>query len=316
MEYIVQTNDLSKKYFNPKSIISKNAPKEFTALNKANINVPYGSIYGLVGKNGAGKTTLIRVLCGLQPPTNGSFSILGVKDTDPNILEIRRKIGMTIETPAIYSDLTAENNLKVQHDILGIKGHGSIKDNLKFVGLEDTQWKPVKSFSMGMKQRLAIAIALCNNPELLILDEPINGLDPQGIVEVRELILKLNKERNMTILLSSHILEELSKIATNYGFISNGTIIQELSANELERAVQKETHLWTSGDGTETVLKELNQNPFKKISDNHFILYNNVNVTPLVLHLYNKGIMVERISENEQSLEDYFLNLVGGKKDV
>ena len=314
MEYIIKTQNLSKRYLNPKSIINKKSPKEFIALDKANINVPKGSIYGLVGKNGAGKTTLIRVLCGLQNPTDGSFAILGVENTESKMIDVRRKIGMTIENPAVYPDLTAEKNMMVQYDILGLKNYNSIKDILKFVGLEDTQGKSVKSFSLGMKQRLAIAIALSGNPELLILDEPINGLDPEGIVEIRNLIIKLNKERNMTILLSSHILEELSKIATHYGFISNGTIVQELSAEELENAVQKETHMWTKDGNAESVLKQLNKNPFKKISDNHFVLYDNVIVTPLVIYLHNHGVIVERISENEQSLEEYFLNLVGGEK--
>ena len=314
MEYIIQTQNLSKRYFNPKGIIDKKSPKKFIALDKANINVPKGSIYGLVGKNGAGKTTLIRVLCGLQNPTEGSFAILGVENTESKMIDVRRKIGMTIENPAVYPDLTAEKNMMVQYDILGLKNYNSIKDILKFVGLEDTQGKPVKSFSLGMKQRLAIAIALSGNPELLILDEPINGLDPEGIVEIRNLIIKLNKERNMTILLSSHILEELSKIATHYGFISDGTIVQELSAEELENAVQKETHMWTKDGDAESVLKQLNKNPFKKISDNHFVLYDNVIVTPLVIYLHNHGVIVERISENEQSLEEYFLNLVGGEK--
>ena len=202
MEYILQTNKLTKKY------------KNFRALNGLTMNIPKGSIYGFVGKNGAGKTTLIRLICGLQEPTKGSYTIYGIKNKDRRISHARRRMGAVVETPAIYMDMTAEDNLKQQCLILGIPTYDSIPDILKLVGLENTGNKKAKNFSLGMKQRLGIAVALVGNPDFLVLDEPINGLDPQGIIEIRELILKLNQEYQITVLISSHILDELSRLAT------------------------------------------------------------------------------------------------------
>ena len=219
MEYILETNDLRKQY------------KDFKALNGLTMHVPKGSIYGFVGKNGAGKTTLIRLISGLQIPTSGDFKIYGISYKDNNISNARKKMGAVVETPSIFHDLTAYENIKMQYDILGIKDYRTINDLLKLVGLENTGKKMAKNFSLGMRQRLGIAVALCGSPEFLVLDEPINGLDPEGIVEIRKLIKKLNKERNITILISSHILDELSRVATHYGFIADGKIIKEMSAS-------------------------------------------------------------------------------------
>ena len=222
MEYILETNDLKKQY------------KDFKALNGLTMHVPKGSIYGFVGKNGAGKTTLIRLISGLQKPTSGDFKIYGISYKDNDISNARKKMGAVVETPSIFHDLTAYENIRMQYDILGIKDYKTINDLLKLVGLENTGKKMAKNFSLGMRQRLGIAVALCGSPEFLVLDEPINGLDPEGIVEIRKLIKKLNKERNITILISSHILDELSRVATHYGFIADGKIIKEMSAEEFE----------------------------------------------------------------------------------
>ena len=211
MDNILEVSSLTKKY------------KNFTALDNFSMSVPRGSIYGFVGNNGAGKTTLIRLVCGLQTPTSGDIK-----------LDVSGKnIGAVVETPSIYLDMTAKDNLKQQYRLLGIKDFSSIDDLLKLVGLENTGKKKAKNFSLGMRQRLGIAVALCGDPEFLILDEPVNGLDPQGIIEVRELLIKLSREKGMTILISSHILDELSKLATHYGFISNGRMIREMSAEDL-----------------------------------------------------------------------------------
>ena len=199
MNYILQTNSLTKKY------------KNFQALNGLTMNVPKGSIYGFVGKNGAGKTTLIRLICGLQEPTSGNFSLYGIRNDSKDIIKSRRRMGAVVETPSIYMDMTAEENLKQQYLILGLPSYEGIPELLKLVGLENTGKKKAKNFSLGMKQRLGIAIALAGDPDFLVLDEPVNGLDPQGIVEMRELILKLNRERQITVLISSHILDELSR---------------------------------------------------------------------------------------------------------
>ena len=199
MEYVLQTNAVRKEY------------GHFKALNGLSMNVPKGSIYGFVGKNGSGKTTLIRLACGLQQPTEGEIKIYGVGHKDRAVYRARRRIGAVVETPSIYLDMTAEENLKEQYRILGMPSFDDIGTLLHLVGLENTGKKKARNFSLGMRQRLGIAIALAGNPDFLILDEPVNGLDPQGIVEIRELILKLNHEHGITVLISSHYLDELSK---------------------------------------------------------------------------------------------------------
>ena len=206
MDYVLKTNALCKSY------------RKFHALNGVTMNVPKGSIYGFVGRNGAGKTTLIRLICGLQEPSSGEFTLYGTKHTDSKISKARRRMGAVVETPAYYGDMNAAENLKMQYAMLGLPTYDGIDALLKLVRLDDTGKKKAKDFSLGMKQRLGIALALCGNPDFLILDEPINGLDPQGIVEIRELILRLNRERNITVLISSHILDELARLATHYGF--------------------------------------------------------------------------------------------------
>ena len=227
MEYILTAESLGKQY------------RHFKALDSFSIHVPKGSIYGFVGKNGAGKTTFIRLICGLQEPTSGSYTLYGAKNTDPSITKSRRRMGAVVETPSIYLDMTAEDNLKEQYRIIGLPSFDDIPELLRLVGLENTGKKKAKNFSLGMKQRLGIAIALAGSPDFLILDEPVNGLDPQGIIEMRELILKLNQERQITFLISSHILDELSRLATHYGFIDSGHMVKELSARELDAACRK-----------------------------------------------------------------------------
>ena len=203
------------------------------------MNVPKGSVYGFVGRNGAGKTTLIRIVCGMQMPSDGDFELYGNKYSDGNINSSRRRIGSVVETPSIYSDMTAEENLRQQYQVLGLPDYSGIPELLKLVGLGNTGSKKVRNFSLGMRQRLGIAVALCGSPDFLVLDEPVNGLDPEGIVEIRELILKLNHEKKITVLISSHILDELSKLATHYGFINNGRMIREMSAEELDASCRK-----------------------------------------------------------------------------
>ena len=301
MEYILETSNLTKQYGN------------FKALNGLTMHVPRGSIYGFVGKNGAGKTTLIRIICGLQTPTNGDFKIDGISYKDKNINTIRQKMGAVVETPSIFHDLTAYDNLKMQYDILGIDDYTTINDLLKLVGLENTDKKLAKNFSLGMRQRLGIAIALCGNPEFLVLDEPINGLDPEGIIEIRNLIKKLNQERKITILISSHILDELSRVATHYGFIADGKIIKEMSAGEFLDDCKKSINV-VADKSIESVLKE-NKYNYKLIKDNIANIYGEIEITPLVLKLHEKGISVIKINENEENLEHYFFSLLGGKKD-
>ena len=299
MEYILKTNKL-KKYYG-----------KFRALDGLTMNVPKGSIYGFVGKNGAGKTTLIRLICGLQFPNDGEFRLYNVKNNDNKINVVRKRMGAVVETPAIYPEMTAYDNLKIQFDILNIKNYDEIDDLLKLVNLDDVEDKLAKNFSLGMRQRLGIAVALCGNPEFLVLDEPINGLDPEGIVEMRNLLIKLNKERNITILISSHILDELSRIATYYGFIKDGKMVKEISAEEFEKECKHTIKLEVDSSKLEAVLKKEKYN-YKLISDRCVELYGNVEITPLVLMLHKENINVLKLTESDESLENYFFNLLGG----
>ncbi|MBQ3969234.1 MAG: ATP-binding cassette domain-containing protein [Clostridia bacterium] len=298
--YVLQTKDLYKKYRN------------FNALNGVTMNVPRGAIYGFVGKNGAGKTTLIRLICGLQFPSKGEYELYGIKNKDKNISQSRRRIGAVIETPSIYLDMTAEENLKQQYRILGVPSFDGIDDILKLVGLDNTGKKKAKNFSLGMRQRLGIAIALCGSPDFLVLDEPINGLDPEGIVEIRELILKLNKERKITFLISSHILDELSKLATHYGFIDQGKIIKEMSAEELEQSCQKSVNIKvTNINALTTVLDNMNIE-YKVIDDSTADIFAKPNLTQLVTALAEKNCEILSIQEQDENLESYFMSLIGG----
>jgi ABC-2 type transport system ATP-binding protein len=277
------------------------------------MNVPQGSIYGFVGKNGAGKTTLIRLVCGMQLPTSGELELYGAKLTDnKEMSRSRRRMGAVVETPSIYYDMTAVDNLKQQYRILGLPSFDGIDDILKLVGLEDTGKKKAKHFSLGMRQRLGIAIALCGDPDMLVLDEPINGLDPQGIIEIRELILKLNRERNITVLISSHILDELARLATHYGFIDKGRIIREMSAEDLESACRKCMRINVTD--TAVLAKVLDDMglEYTIIDDSHADIYAKPNITQLSMALANENCEVLTVEEHDESLESFYISLVGG----
>ncbi|MCH4000613.1 MAG: ATP-binding cassette domain-containing protein [Lachnospiraceae bacterium] len=300
MEYVLQTDNLTKCY--------KNIP----ALDGLTMHIPKGAIYGFVGRNGAGKTTLIRLICGLQEPSSGSFSLFGIRNDSKDIVNSRRKIGAIVETPAIYMDMTAEENLRQQYRILGISSYVSIPEILKLVGLENTGKKKVRQFSLGMKQRLGIAIALSGDPEFLILDEPTNGLDPQGIVEMREMILKLNREREITVLISSHILDELSRLATHYGIIDHGQMVKELSAQELNAACRKCVRVEVSDTSVLARVLDAMGVEYQIISDTTADVFASVNVTQLTLALAKEKCEVLSMQERDESLENYFLSLTGG----
>lgn len=302
MEYVLETNSLTKSY------------RKFRALSGCSMKIRKGDIYGFIGKNGAGKTTLIRVICGLQLPSEGTYSIYGEDFRSKNIANARRRMGAVVETPSIYLDMTAENNMKTQYDVLGLPSYDGIKEILDFVGLSDTGDKKAKNFSLGMKQRLGIAVALAGQPDFIVLDEPINGLDPQGIVEIRELILKLNRERQITVLISSHILSELSRLATRYGFIDGGRLIKEISAEELESACRK--CLTVTSDNVRAAARALDslKLEYRISGDNEAQIFSETTVTAISDAFKREGCTLLKAYEKDEDLETYFINLIGGAK--
>lgn len=221
MENILKTTNLTKQY------------KDVKAVDSINLTLNKGDIYGFIGRNGAGKTTTLKMIAGLAKPTDGSFSLFNIPYEELIQKKAFSKVGCLIEAPGLYLDMTAFDNVYLKCICMGIKDKEYVKDLLRIVDLDPNSKKKAKGFSLGMKQRLGIAIALVGEPDLIILDEPTNGLDPQGILEIRETILKLNKERGITFIISSHILGELSKMATRYGIIDKGQLIKELTAEEL-----------------------------------------------------------------------------------
>ena len=302
MEYVLETHALTKTY------------KRFTALDGLTMRIPKGAIYGFVGRNGAGKTTLIRLICGLQTPTSGSYSLYGTPYDTAGIAHSRVRMGAVVETPSIYLDMTAADNIREQYRVLGVPSDEGIAELLTLVGLTDTGKKAAKHFSLGMRQRLGIAIALAGNPDFLVLDEPINGLDPQGIVEMRELILKLNRERAITVLISSHILDELSRLATHYGFIDGGRMIREMSAEEVEMRCRKCVRVEVSD--TKPLARVLTKMGIEyRIEDEAWVdIYADVQVTSLVEALSAEHCTVYAMREQDESLESFYMNLVGGER--
>lgn len=302
MEYVLETNAVTKRY------------RSFTALNGLTMRIPKGSVYGFVGRNGAGKTTLIRIICGLQEPTDGSYTLYGVKNTESAVLRSRRRMGAVVESPAIYLGMTAKENIRQQYNVLGIPSYEGAEELLRLVGLDKTGSKTARNFSLGMRQRLGIAVALAGNPDFLVLDEPTNGLDPQGIIEMRELILKLNREQGITVLISSHILDELSRLATHYGFIDGGRMVREMSAEELEACCRKCIRMEVSD--TKTLARVLDSmNAEYRISDEHHAdVYAEIPVTSLVSALAKENCTVKNIKEHDESLESFYMNLVGGER--
>ena len=304
MEYVLTTDDLCKTY------------GHFHALNGLSMKVPKGAIYGFVGRNGAGKTTLIRLICGLQHPTSGEYTLYGRKHSDKNITKSRRRIGAVVETPSIYLDMTAADNLRQQYRILGLPSFDGIDDILKLTGLDNTGKKKAKNFSLGMRQRLGIAVALVGDPDFLVLDEPANGLDPQGIVEMRELILKLNREQQITVLISSHILDELSRLATHYGFIDGGHLVKELSAEQLEAACRKCIRIEVSDTSALARVLDKMDVEYTILSDTQADIYAKLRLSPLITALTENHCEVLSVQEREESLESYYMSLVGGAKNA
>lgn len=300
----IRTTNLSKAY-----------GKKY-AVNHLELAVPEGSIYGFIGQNGAGKSTTQKLICGLTPITSGSISLYGKPYDDASI---RSRVGMLIENAGVYQSLTAQENMRLYGLAIGLDNPGKeIEKILELVGLKDTGKKKVKQFSLGMKQRLGIAIALLGNPRLLILDEPINGLDPQGIIEFREIMLRLNQEMHMTILISSHILGELSKIATHYGIIKDGTMVQQMSAQELESICRN--FLYVKLERAKEALPKVRQafdiEQYEVTEEGEIRLFGITDTKAVNKFLFQNGFEVEEIYMHKQDLEEYFLNLTGGVKNA
>ena len=287
---------------------------EQLAVDNVNMTIKKGDIYGFIGQNGAGKTTLIRLITGLIHKSGGEIELLGANEEN-ELNKARTMVGSLIETPSFYTNMTARENLEVSRLVRNIPGKKCIDEVLELVGLKDVEKKKVKNFSLGMRQRLGIANALMGNPKLLILDEPINGLDPMGIVEIRELLKKINKEKDMTILISSHILSELSELATTYGIISNGKLIEEITAKQLSEKCRQYIDLRVDDTARAVILleRELGISDYEVLEDSNIKVFSNLdNVGEINSLLSRSGIIVESISVNGENLEEYFMNKVGG----
>ena len=299
-DYLLCTTGLTKRFGHHK------------AVDHVNLHIPKGAIYGFIGRNGAGKTTCLKMISGLSTLTEGEMEIFGYKGRD--LKQMRSRIGCLIEMPGLYENMTAYENLKIKCLFCGIHKKGYIEDILETVGLSDAKAKKTKHFSLGMKQRLGIGLALVGEPDLLVLDEPINGLDPQGIVEIRNTLYKLQKERNLTIIISSHILEELAKIATNYGIIHNGKLLQELTSEELmNRCSERSEMTLDEPKQAIPVLDRLGFTKYQVTDKNHIQVYERLNESALLnMELAKEGILVRGMSITSEELESYYLNLTGG----
>ena len=301
---VIQTMGLSKRY------------KDRWAVDHLDLRVEQGDIYGFIGQNGAGKSTTLKLLCGLARPTQGEALIFGKPVRDS---VARRRVGALIEQPGLYPDLSGWENLRLYAALLGLDSPArQVEEILKTVGLSPGEKKPVRHYSMGMKQRLGVALALLGGPDLLLLDEPINGLDPEGIREMRELLLRLNRERGLTILVSSHILGELSKIATRYGIIQEGRMVEQITARELEQKCTDYLHLKADQPQKAAALleREFHLTRWEMRPEGDIRIYEAVDTKAVGQILTQAGIAVEEMGLHRQDLESYFLERMGGADHV
>ena len=301
---VIQTMGLSKRY------------KDRWAVDHLDLRVEQGDIYGFIGQNGAGKSTTLKLLCGLARPTQGEALIFGKPVRDS---VARRRVGALIEQPGLFPDLSGRENLRLCATLLGLDSpERQVEEILKTVGLAPKEKKPVRHYSMGMKQRLGVALALLGGPDLLLLDEPINGLDPEGIREMRELLLRLNRERGLTILVSSHILGELSKIATRYGIIQGGRLMEQITAAELEQKCTDYLHLKADQPQKAAALleRELHLTRWEMRPEGELRIYEAVDARAVGQLLTQAGVAVEEMGLHRQDLESYFLERMGGSDHV
>lgn len=305
-KFVLQTENLTKKY------------GTYTVLDNVCISLEKKHIYGFIGENGAGKSTFMKIVTGLTYPTSGTYSIMG-KESSREREKMRRHIGSMIEEPALYPNYTILQNLELQRTLVGNPDKSASDKVLEMVDLSDAKNKKVHTLSMGMKQRLSIAMALIGNPQILILDEPINGLDPKNIVALRNLLQKLNEEKNITIFISSHILSELYLLATDYIFIHKGKIIDVITHDELEARCRKYICIKTDAVPMAlTVLDKIMDNPeYKVVSEDTIHLYSDMdNIEKISRAFMQHEIVIKELSVMEQTLEDYFMGITGGVSHV
>lgn len=300
-EVLIDVKGLEKQYMKQK------------AVKGASFQIREGMICGLIGPNGAGKTTIMKMLGGLVLPTNGSISIYG-EDTQKGLAKARSRMSFMIETPYAKEKMTAKENLEKQRLQKGIPDKHRVDEVLEIVGLADTGKKYVKNFSLGMRQRLGIANALLTKPEIMVLDEPVNGLDPEGIVEIRELLLKLNREEHITIIISSHILSELSLLCTDYIFIHHGELVQSVSADALKKLCREHYHIHTDKDAVAlAVLQErFGVTEYDVEEDGSIRLYEHLeDIREVSKALYEGGVIPLSLGMREANLEQYYMDMVG-----
>ena len=297
---VIETNNICKKYASQ------------MAVDHVSMHIKEGCIYGFVGENGSGKTTIMRLLTGLAELSGGSFSIFGIDNKNPLIYKERKKIAAIVEVPSFVPSMTPIENIIYQEKYLGVKLTSEERISLlKKVHLEDALKKKVKNFSLGMRQRLAIALCLINKPRILMLDEPMNGLDPEGIVELRELLISLNKEEGITILISSHILSELEKIATDYGFISHGKLLEEISYEDLLKKCRKSISLTVDDIAkAKEILKKYQD--YEVSPQGEIKIYDNKNIKEVVKDFDSLDIL--SFKSQDESVEDYYLSLARGER--
>ena len=302
--FLIETNGLTKRY------------GDRNVVDSVNMHIPEKAIYGFVGENGSGKTTIMRMLTGLANPTKGTYRISGVDNKNREIYKVREKISAIVEAPSLIPTFTARENMIYTSLYLGLKiTEEKMASVLKMVHLEDVGKKKVKDFSLGMKQRLGIAMALMNDPTILLLDEPLNGLDPQGIRELRNLMIELNQKQGISILVSSHILSELEKVATHYGFIKKGKLMEEISANELIEKCKKSLTLKVSDEEAALkVLKGLGCRDIQTLPSGEIKVFDKVETKDVIKALVLKNIDILHFNSSDKSVEDYYLNLVGGEQ--
>ena len=301
---VIQTMGLSKRY------------KNRWAVDHLDLQVEQGDIYGFIGRNGAGKSTTLKLLCGLARPTMGEILLFGKPVRDP---VARRRVGALIEHPGLYPDLSGRENLRLYAGLLGLDSPERQTDEvMEIMGLSPGEKKPVRHYSMGMKQRLGVGLALLGGPDLLLLDEPINGLDPEGIRQMRDLLLRLNRERGLTILISSHILGELSKIATRYGIIQQGRLVEQLTAGELEQKCTDYLHIKADQPQKAAALLEqqLHLTRWEMRPEGELRIYETADARAVGQLLAQAGIAVEEMGLHRQDLEGYFLEKMGGADHV